>query len=164
MPNDEIQKLHDLLKTFETAMLVTHAQGAMHSRPMAIARIEPNCQLWFFSGRDSSKADEIENNPDVLIVCQADHSRYLSISGRAALVRDRTVAAELWRESYRTWFPQGIDDPNLVLISVHIRDAEYWDNQGIKGIRYLFEAAKAYATGTTPDIREGEQHGKVRLP
>jgi general stress protein 26 len=163
MPEDELQKVYHLLKSFDTAMLVTHTGGAARGRPMAIARVEPDGDLWFFTGRDTSKTHEIEANPDVLIVCQNDHTRYLSVSGTASIVADRARAAELWRETYRPWFPQGVDDPNLVLISVRIREAEFWDNQGVQAIRYLMEAAKAYATATRPQVREGEQHGKVSV-
>ena len=30
-------------------------------------------------------------------------------------------------------------------------------------MRYAFEAAKAYVTGTRPEIKEGDQHGRVAL-
>ena len=70
---------------------------------------------------------------------------------------------ELWREPFKAWFPKGKDDPELALVSVTPQDGEYWDTEGLKKIKYLFEAAKAYATGTTPHIDEGEQHAKVKL-
>lgn len=164
MAETQLEKIHDLLEDFDTAMLVTY--GAAHpprARPMAIARVEPNCDLWFFTGRDTAKVHEIESNRQVLIVCQKDHSTYIALGGTANLVSDRARAHELWKESYRTWFPQGVDDPDLVLISVRAEEAEYWDNQGLKGARYAFEAAKAYATGTRPNIAEGQQHARVDL-
>lgn len=164
MPDDAVRRIHELLSDFDTAMLVTHGrQSAAHGRPMAIAAIEPDCGLWFFTGRDSAKVHEIEDDQHVLIVCQDEHRRYVSLTGTAELIPDRAKARALWKESYQTWFPRGIDDPNLLLIFVRPEAAEYWDTQGFKGIRYVFEAAKAYATGTTPHIEEGEQHGKVML-
>jgi len=164
MSKNQIAQIHELLTSFDTAMLITFGHSnAAHARPMAIARVESDCSLWFFTGRGSAKVHEIEDDRDVLIVCQDEHSRYLSLRGTAMLFTDRAKARELWKESYKTWFPQGVEDPNLLLIYIRPEEAEYWDNQGFKGIHYAFEAVKAYATGTTPQIKEGEQHGKVRF-
>jgi general stress protein 26 len=162
MPNNQVAKIYELLTGFDTALLITQAHHQpLRARPMALARVEADCRLWFFTGRDSAKVHEIQDNQEVLIACQDEHSRYISLSGTAELVANRTQVRELWKESYRTWFPKGVEDPDLLLIAVQPKEAEYWDSHGFKGVRYLFEAAKAYATGTRPHIQEGEQHGKV---
>src|SRR5512139_2928231 len=162
MPENQTEKICNLLNDFDTAMLVTYGPTRPpRARPMAIAKVEPNGELWFFTGRETEKVHEIESNQQVLIVCQDEGGRYVSMSGTAALVTDRTRANELWKEPYRTWFPGGVDDPDLVLISVRPEEAEYWDSQGMKGVRYAFEAVKGYVTGSRPEILEGEQHGRV---
>ena len=46
------------------------------------------------------------------------------------------------------WFPKGPDDPDLVLLSVEPEIAEFWDVGGIKGLRYLFDAAKPTSPAT----------------
>lgn len=164
MPENQVDKIHELLGDFDTAMLITHGTAApFHARPMAIARLEDNCDLWFFTGRDSSKVHEIEDDQQVLIVCQDERSRYVSLTGQAELIVDRAEFLRLWKEHYRTWFPEGVDDPNLMLIRVHAREGEYWDNQGARGVKYMFQSLTSYATGTTPQAKEGEQHGKARL-
>jgi len=164
MPDSQVSKIHEMLADFKTAMLVTQAHEALgRARPMAIAHVEPDCGLWFFTGRDTEKVHEIQDDSHVLIVCQNERSRYISLSGTAELVSDRAKAQELWKESFKTWFPRGVEDPNLLLIRIHPTAAEYWDNQGVNSIRYMFQAAKAYASGTRPDIKQGDQHGKVAL-
>lgn len=161
MPTDPIDHIHQMLTRFGNALLVTQgATGAAHARPMAIARIEDDCSVWFFTGRDTTKVYEIQDNQNVLVACQDERSRYLSLVGRAELVADRSKAQELWKESYKTWFPNGVDDPQLLLIRVRPEEAEFWDNSGFKGVRYAFEAARAYLSGTTPRIHEGEHTGK----
>ena len=68
------------------------------------------------------------------------------MSGRAELVRDPVKAKALWHASYRAYFPNGPDDPDMVLIRVHVEDAEYWDPpSGL--MRQLLGLAKAVATG-----------------
>ncbi len=145
-------------------MLVTHAGDEhLRARPMAIAQVEEDCRIWFITGAETGKVHEIESDTRVHIVCQNDRSAYLSLSGRADLVRDRAKVAELWQEPFRVWFPKGKDDPNIELIAVRPDEGEFWDNEGFNKIQYLFETAKAYATGKTPEIEEGEQHGRVKL-
>ena len=162
--DEHIEKIHSLLSKFDTAMLVTHRpDGIDHARPMAIAKVEPNCDVWFFTGGVSEKVYEIEGDSKVLLAFQKDHSVYVSLTGHAQLTADSTQATELWKPAFKIWFPQGLDDPNLLLIRVNAISAEYWDNTGFKGVKYLFEAAKAYAMGTTPKANEPEQHGKVNL-
>ncbi|MEP6662338.1 MAG: pyridoxamine 5'-phosphate oxidase family protein [Verrucomicrobiota bacterium] len=153
------EKIRELLKKFDTAMLVT--QG--HGRPMGIAEVSENGDVWFFTARDTAKVHEIQQNEKVLIICQNDHARYLSLAGHADLISDRNKAKELWKESYKTWFPGGAEDRDLLLIRVRPHEVEFWDNSGFKGAKYLFEAAKAYVTGTRPDVHDPNQHGKVNL-
>jgi general stress protein 26 len=91
------------------------------------------------------------------------HRRYLSIFGQARVLDDRARIRALWKEPYRAWFPGGPDDRDAVLIAVAADYAEFWDTSGVNKLKYLFEAAKAYASGIRPEIDEGEQHGRTRL-
>ncbi len=47
-------------------------------------------------------------------------------AGRCELVRDHVKAKQLWKPVYDTWFPKGIDDPNLILLKVQVQAADYW--------------------------------------
>ena len=79
------------------------------------------------------------------------------------IVHEPSRVRQLWREPFRTWFPGGPDDPDLRLLVVEPRLAEYWDNRGANGLEYMFEAAKAYVSGIRPEVDEGDQHGRVPL-
>ncbi len=64
--------LYDLLKDFDTAMLVTQsADGHMHSRPMAIAELRADSDAYFVTSIDSPKVDEIKANPSVTLTFQS---------------------------------------------------------------------------------------------
>ena len=161
---DQLEHFRKLLKEFHTAMLVTHGSDEkLRARPMAIAQVEDDGRVWFITGAETAKTHEIEKDTRVHLVCQNDRSAYLSMSGRADLVRDRAKVAELWQEPFRVWFPGGKDDPNIELIAIRPEDGEFWDNEGFNKVSYLFETAKAYMKGTTPGIKEGDQHGRVKL-
>jgi general stress protein 26 len=163
MENDQVQRIRELLEDFDTAMLVTHRGDFAHARPMAIAAVESHCNVWFFTGRGTPKVHEIHDDDTVLVVCQDEHERYISLSGRAEIVAEREKVRQLWSERYKTWFPGGVEDPELLLICVHAEEAEYWDQHGAKALNYFFQAAKARALKARPGLQEGEQHGKVIL-
>jgi len=165
-PSSSEQSAHflSLLKKFHTAMLVTHTGAhGFHARPMAIARVEDDGRLWFITSAETAKVHEIEMDSQVHLIAQDGDSAFLSLSGRATLVGDREKIANLWQESFRVWFPKGQDDPDIELIAVRPERGEFWDNTGANRCKYLWEAAKAYVTGTTPNADDGDLHGKVRL-
>lgn len=161
----QIERVRDLIKGFSTAMLITHSpDGELRARPMAIAGVDEDLSVWFFTSQDCAKVHEIEADTRVHISFQRDNSSYLSISGAASVVRDRQKAGELWKEPFRVWFPDGKDDPNLVLISFHPHRAEFWDNSGFNKVSYLWQTAKAYITNDTPEIHnDSDQHGVVMV-
>jgi general stress protein 26 len=159
---EDRRHLLTIMKGFDTAMLVSRASGGkLRSRPMAVAEIHEDGTMLFSTAIDSPKVHEIESDPVVNVVMQGK-TQFLSISGRARLVRDRSLIDRLWKADWKIWFPGGKDDPSLCLIAVDPSQAEFWDNAGTHGLKYLFEAARAYIKGEKP-ASDGDQNAKVRL-
>jgi general stress protein 26 len=158
------RKVSDMLDEFDTAMMITHAgSGPLDCRPMQVAEseVQRGGPLWFITSAESRKVVELASNATLLLIFQ-DVSRYLAVWGRARVLNDRERTARLWKEPYRVWFPEGVDDPDIRLISVQPHSAEFWDNAGANKVRYLFEAAQAYATGERVAV-DDEQHGRTNL-
>ena len=164
MKPTDTEKFRDLLKTFDTAVLVTHSEpGALRARPMVVAHVDDNCDLWFITDEHSAKVQEIAEDTRVHVIGQNGRNSCVSISGRAFLARNPEKVREFWKTAYRVWFPEGPDDPSIILIRVAVHEGEYWDNTHVKRFTYLYRAVKAVLTGTTPEITEGKQHGHVDL-
>ena len=163
MNENQIEKLYGLLKDFNTVMLVTINGTEFHARPMAVARVDENTDLWLFTSRDSPKVHEIEADARVQVLGQNGWTSCVVLVGKAHVVEDRAMISEMWKPSFKVWFPAGAEDPNIVLLHIKGEEAEYWDSSGVNRFRYLYQAIKAIATGTTPAIKEGEQHGNVLL-
>jgi general stress protein 26 len=158
------RKLRQLLERFEIAMLVSRTSGGhLRARPMAIARVEDDCTLWFFTSIESGKVHEIEADPHVSVVCQKGADLYISITGHATLDRRPEQIRALWSEAYRIWFTEGLDNGEIALVSVRPVQGEYWDEGGFNKIKYLFEIARAHAMGATPHPQDAEEHAKVWL-
>ncbi len=126
---DPVVRINELIKGIEFAMLTTiRPDGSLHSCPMATQQVDRDGVVWFFSGNNTEKVEAIKTDSRVnLAYSDAGGQRYVSITGHAELVRDHVKAKELWNPLYQTWFPKGIEDPNLILLKIHILDAEYWD-------------------------------------
>ena len=160
----QTEKLRSLMKDFTTAMLITHgSENQLHARPMAVAEVADDCSLWFMTGDETTTAWDVSHHEEAHVIFQNDHGAYLSISGTATLVHDRSRVKELWKEPLRVWFPGGLDDPSLVLVVFHPKRAEYWDNTGFNKASYLWEVARAYLSGETPRVKEGDEHGVLTL-
>lgn len=161
-----IEKYRELVREFDDAMLVSvDAEGHLRGRPMRIvahAR-DASDDLWFVTGVDSEKLEEIFQDPRVAVTL-ADGKRFLSISGDARPVVDAAMIAAMWQESWKLWFPEGPQSGRIALIQVLPIHAEYWDRSFPHGLRFAIEAAKAYLEHKRVDEpNEPEQHGKVRL-
>jgi general stress protein 26 len=126
---DPIAKLNELIKGIEFATLTTiRPDGRLHSCPMTTAEVHGDGALWFFSANKSEKVEAIKSDRRVnLAYADAGSQRYVSITGDAEPVRDHLKAKELWTSAYEKWFPKGLDDPNLILLRIQVREAEYWD-------------------------------------
>ncbi len=143
-----------LIKDIKVAMMATwdRDRHEAHARPMmALQRDEFDSTLWFFTGKDSRKAEEVGSAHEALLTyADPKGQAYVSVSGSAVLVDDRTRIAELWTDYAKIWFPDGVDDPNLTLLRFEAEQAEFWEapNALVRSVSYL----KALATGETPDI------------
>lgn len=156
------ERLYDVIKDFDNALLVTSATGGRnHVRPMHIAEIREDGDIFFATSTESPKVAEIAANPEVVVTFQSSR-QFAAVYGRAEVVKDRSLIDQLWSEAWKVWFPKGKEDPTLCLIRVDGSEGEYWDNAGMQGIKYAFEAAKAYMQGRTP-AKDEKQSAKVRL-
>lgn len=161
-PPEAVAEFIAISQQFHQAMLITRsADNKLSARPMVIAQLEDDGDLWFATDVDSGKVEDLTADPQVAVTMSGGGS-YVSISGQARVVRDREKIDQLWNESWRLWFPEGKSDPRLALINVTASQGEYWSHSGIERFQFLFDAAKAYATGQRPKMDDA-QHAKVKL-
>jgi general stress protein 26 len=161
MNENDLKQFTEILKTFDTAMLVSRRDSELRSRPMQIADSAEDGHVWFVTNIDSGKLEELTENPEVNIAMQAD-SRFLSVSGTVRATRDRTRIDELWKDSYSVWFSGGRDDPALVLLEIVPTYVEYWDRSGVEALKFMFETAKSAFSDDIPGTVG--THGKLDFP
>lgn len=156
--NASIKKLGEMMKGIEFAMLTTtDDDGSLRSRPMATQQVEFDGRIYFFTHASSPKVDEVEREDEVNVsYADPQQHRYVSVSGKARTSRDREKMKELWSPALKAWFPGGLEDPDLALLSVDVERAEYWDSPS-SPVAHLVGFVKAVATGTTYQPGENEK-------
>jgi general stress protein 26 len=157
---ESIQKLNDLIKDVKVAMLTTIDWGILRSRPMQTQEFDFDGDLWFFTSSETHKTEEIEKDRRVNVSYAApDSNTYISVTGTAEIVTDRAKIEELWNPIYKAWFPDGLEDPNLVLLKVAVEQAEYWDSPSSTLVQ-VAGFVKAMVTGERAD---GGENRKINL-
>jgi general stress protein 26 len=148
---EQMEHLRKLIKGIRVAMLTTVSDhGLLHSRPLATQEVELDGDLWFFTKKDASKVLDLRKNSSVNVsYSDPENDRYVSVGGHAELIESKAKARKLWSPSQTVWFPDGPEDPYLMLLKVNVEQAQYWDHSAGKMVMFL-ALAKAYITGERP--------------
>jgi general stress protein 26 len=113
------------------------------------------------TGINSLKVDEVNANPHAVLTFQSAR-KFASVRGLLTLTHDPALIEKMWKEAWKVWFPAGKSDPNIALLKFTAQDGEYWDSAGMQGLKFVYDAARAYMTGETPKSDDA-QHAKVQL-
>lgn len=159
---NEIAELYDLIDDIEVAMLTTRRpDGRLVSRPMQTQEVDDAFDLWFVTSDETEKFDELEHDPNVNLAYYDDDSReWVSVSGRARLVRDRDQIERLYDPSWRIWLEKRdeerdatANDPRIVLIAVDVDSVVYMKSDA-SAPKKAYEVVKAFVTGERPDVAD----------
>ena len=124
---------------------------------MTPQQVTDDLESWFFISRSSEQAADLGARPDVNLSFDGS-SDWLSVAGRATLVDDRALVKEMWNPVVEAWFPDGAEDPDVLLLRVDAESAEYWKAPGGRAASLLsFVKAKV-------DRRAARGRARVRPP
>ena len=160
----ELEKLYEHIDDIEIAMMTTRRpDGHLQSRAMATQRRAEGADLWFVTLDSGQKLRDIAADPHINLSYYKDRTReWVSVSGIATISRDRQTIHELYAPDWSAWFPKDgdprhgtADDPRMVLIGVEVHAAAFLEINKPQPV-VLYEIAKGFLTGSTPDV--GEMH------
>src|SRR5947209_826128 len=108
---DSLGRVWDIIEKVSVCMLTTQFVGGLRARPLE-ARPDRDAGLIFFvTDIHSAKEHEIEAKPEVgLAFIDPSNKAYLSITGRACVMRDADKMKTAWRQTDEVWWPGGIAD------------------------------------------------------
>jgi len=162
--SSELDKLYEMIDEIGVAMMTTRrTDGHLESRAMATQKRAPGADLWFVTTEGSAKLRDLEYDPHINLAFYKDGtSEWISVSGVAAISRDRRKIQELYASDWKMWFPDEgdprhgtADDPRMVLVGVDIHAAVFLEVNKPRPV-ILYQVAKGWLTGTEPDL--GEMH------
>jgi len=154
------KKIKDLAEKTDICLFTTNLSSLpLTTRPMSTRSVDEEGNIWFFSRAGSNKNLEIgQDNRVQLFYSNNTGSEYLTIFGKASIIKDEAKAKELWSAIAKTWFDAGYDDPELTLLKVEPQDGHYWDTKDGKIISLFKMVAgaivgKELAEGVEGDMR-----------
>jgi general stress protein 26 len=159
--HSDLYKLGEMIDDIEVAMMTTRAaDGSLVSRPLQTLKIDAGGEIVFFTAAKSHKVEELTDDSEVnLAYAHPGDQRYVSIRGRARMDRDEDTIDELWSPAQKIFFPDGKDDPNLMVLRVRVRDANYWEAAG-NFIARAFDFARGMLDEKPSDLgKQGHLEG-----
>ena len=162
--SEGIEKMKDLIKSADMCMFATNLnETPIPARPMSTREVDEEGNIWFYSRSTSKKNEEIKTDKRVqLFYSNPSSSEFLNISGNAVIIKDAKKAKELWSVWAKTWFPDGVTDPELTLIKVQPTNVNYWDTKHNRMVSLIKIMAGALTGKELDDSVEGKINIKTR--
>jgi general stress protein 26 len=158
---EAVDKIKDIVSDADMCLFGTNlTKLPLSVRPMSTQKVDDEGAIWFLSSKSSSQNTDIENDSRVqLFYVHKGSAEYLSVYGTASIMADPDLAKELWTPIAKTWFTEGVDDPDLSIIKVVPSDAFYWDTKHNKTVS-LLKIITGAVTGRTMD---DSVKGKIKV-
>jgi general stress protein 26 len=153
------ERVWELIEKIGVCMLTTQAADRLHARPVE-ARADASDKaaglIYVVTDMRSTKADEIAARPGVVLTfVDRGENAYLSVTGRAKVLRDVAKTRELWRKTDDLWW-SGFDDPNVCLLRIEAMTAELWDGPASNAV-FVWEFLKATVSGAEPALGQNRK-------
>jgi general stress protein 26 len=151
------KKFWDELKSSPFLMLGLQGVDDSFTRPMTaqLDEVGDGWQIWFFAARSEDLVEAL-NRSDRAIATYASkgHDLFASIHGRLILDNNRDVIDRLWNPVIASWYKDGKDDPDLVLIRFDAERADIWEAQ----LGSTLKAALIRMLGRDPGKQHQDEH------
>jgi general stress protein 26 len=126
-----------------------------HSEPLT-AQLDPdaNSEFWFYVGRDNRVAG---GGRAMAQFVSKGHDVFACISGILTEETREEIKDKYWSKQVEAWFPEGRNDPQLMMLRFDLDSAEIWESDlGLSGRLKLM-------TGATIAPHEAGEHVEVAL-
>jgi general stress protein 26 len=158
---EAIKKIRELAEAARVCLMITNLDSKPLSiRPMASQKVDEQGYVYFMAVRSSDAVSHIQSSSEIQVTwSNRDRSEYMSLYGRGEVYRDQAEIDEMWNSFVKTWFPEGKDDPELVVIRFKPESGYYWDTQHGKIVQLLGMVTGAVTGKEADDSVEG----RIRL-
>ena len=136
---DAMAKALKLLSGAKTVFLATNgSHGHPNLRAMVPVKTEGVNTLWFSTSRGSSKVDELAHSDKAVVYGYSPRNMSeFRLWGSVEVLDDAGSRELIWAEALREHFPEGVNDPNLLVLRFSAVSGMYMAKDGKSGV---FEA------------------------
>ena len=131
MPSESLQSIAQKMRHLDIAIFTTVTQGgALAGRPMSNnGDVEYDGNSYYFTYEDTRLVSDITSNPKVELGFSGEDYLYVSVAGKAELIRDKSTFKAHWVDELERWFENGVDTPGMVMICVKAERVKYWKGE-----------------------------------
>lgn len=142
-------RVWDILKSIDIAMLVTRCTEGVRGRPMSTIPTPEKGVIYILTESDSSAARDIRVDGRVFLGYQGggDH---VALVGSATVDPDRGLVKDLWNPGAQVFWPQGPEAHDVVALVIDPGHVDVWDGPGI--LRGIAEIVAGAVRGKSPDM------------
>ena len=129
------------LPNYHPRPAVLHPEPHLRARPMTVVKLHRDCSMSFFTAIGSAKVHEALAERTGHVLCQS-RSISINLGGGFTISQDPNEMEPLFHKKHQLWFKDGLDDPQLCLLTFHPHEAEVWDMSGTRGVRLIANLAR----------------------
>lgn len=155
-----LQQAHEIVSHCAFCFVSSNdASGQINSRVVEILEIGEDLTIRFMTDSRTRKALEIRQAKTISLsfLSMADRG-YVTIGAVPTISSETALKQGLWKESLRTWFPNGPEDPHVVTVICEPVWVELWslmrgiapDPLGLNSVRVSRQDGHWHALHTFP--------------
>ena len=147
--NFPAEKVWEMLKSIDIAMLVTQSADGLRGRPMSTIPTADKGVIYILTEAQSSAARDIRVDGKVLLsyIGRGDH---LAVAGTATVNPDKGLVKDLWSPGAQMFWPNGPEAHDVVTLVIDPDHVDVWDGHGL--FRGIASIVKGAVTGQSPDL------------
>jgi general stress protein 26 len=129
--SEKLENYKTLVNNAKMCMMITDEKDEKYlcGRPMTISKVDEDGCIWFFSKETWYWIDEMEDDKIITLTFLSDtDNTYLMVHGKATFSESKKKMDKLWSDDVQDLFPEGLDDPHLILIKIEPEEVHSWDD------------------------------------
>jgi general stress protein 26 len=147
--NFPADKVWEMLKSIDIAVLVTQSSDGLRGRPMSTIPTPEKGVIHILTEAQSSAARDIRVDGKVILsyVGNGDH---VAVAGQATVNPDKGLVKDLWTPGAQVFWPNGPEAHDVVTLVIDPDHADVWDGKGL--LRGIASIVKGAISGQSPDL------------
>ncbi|QNM83379.1 pyridoxamine 5'-phosphate oxidase family protein [Sphingomonas sabuli] len=114
----------------DSPFMMLGLKGSGMTRPMT-AQVDDQKDIYFFASKSEELVKDLGTSGDAIAAyASKGHDFFASVKGRLEVSNDRAKIDELWNPMVATWYKDGKEDPDLVLLRLADPTADVWKSDG----------------------------------